>query len=241
MEEDINNCRGTRKSSGLSDLLVETKGQTTPIGGVVYRSQASFDLKEFQNNSLKPSMPCPGTKAAVIKDVLSASKTSPFHDAHVKDFKEKLEKVGVEWIRAESHVYAKTAIAKSPKLLAVTLQRKVFDGTGYRKIQGRVQYPLLLDIGKFMKFRSVNSTLYRLKAVLIHQGNEDGGHYLTVRSIASQDGQSTQWVLASDDKVYMVSESAMMGLEASMLFYEREPNPIQHPSTEASSFINLVA
>lgn len=114
----------------------------------------------------------------------------------------------------------------------------MFDGIDYRKIQGRVRYPFLLDIAKFMKFSSVHCTTYRLKAVLVHQGNEDSGHYLTVRSIDSEDGHAHQWVLASDDKVFKISESAVMGLEASMLFYEREPNRI-HPVHETSSFINL--
>lgn len=116
VEEDINNCGSSRKSSGLSDILVETKGRMTSIGGVVYRSHASFDLKEFQNNSLRPSMPSVGTKTAVVKDVTTAARTSPFHDAHVKNFREKLHKVGIPWIKSESHVYAKTAIAKSPKV-----------------------------------------------------------------------------------------------------------------------------
>lgn len=124
--------------------------------------------------------------------------------------------------------------------MVIALQRKVFDGTAYHKIHGRVRYPAVLDIAEFTLFRSVHNTQYGLKAVLVHQGNEEGGHYLTIRSIQGRDKKSVHWILASDDKVYFVSEDAVMGMEASMLFYERLPRQERRPSSEEDSFCSVI-
>ena len=129
-EEEFNNCHSSNSSAnnnnnnsnvgkrpcGLGDLLTDISLPTSPAGGVVYRSLASFDIKEFRNNTLKPPMPSAGTKEAVVKEALAAMKGPLFRDAHAEDFAEKLEKVGVRWIPSESYVHAKTAIAKLPKV-----------------------------------------------------------------------------------------------------------------------------
>ena len=109
----------------------------------------------------------------------------------------------------------------------------------YRKIQGRVRYPMRLNLASFMPFRSIHGTHYKLRAILVHHGNENGGHYLTVRSIPSPGRDSDQWILTSDDKVYPVTENAVLGLEASMLFYERSTAENLNTGSDASCFIDL--
>ena len=85
-----------------------------------------------------------------------------------------------------------------------------------------MHYPLVLDMSEHLRFSSVHCSNYRLKAVVVHQGNENSGHYMTVRSIQSADGRTAQWVLATDDKVHYISEDVALGMEASVLFYERD-------------------
>jgi len=66
---------------------------------------------------------------------------------------------------------------------------------------------------------------------------------LTVRSL---DAHGVDWVLASDNKVYTITESAAMGMEASLLFYERQPkiedcSEEKESDTTVDSFIDLTA
>lgn len=96
--------------------------------------------------------------------------------------------------------------------MVLAVQRKVFDGFSYVKLKDRIRYPNKLNLKKYFLYPSINSTEYELKSVIIHHGNADTGHYLTVRktevpmmttTTTSSDDKccQTQWILASDDKV----------------------------------------
>lgn len=123
LDEEINNY--SRRSSGLSDLLMTEKENRSPMGGVVYRSRASFDLKEFSNNSFKPVTPGSKTKHTVLKEIIKSAQASPLHDARFHFLSKRLKHVGIDWIRSESHVCAQTAIGKCPKVKQ-TLSKPLF-------------------------------------------------------------------------------------------------------------------
>eukprot|EP00210_Caulerpa_lentillifera_P008435 g8047.t1 len=216
-----------------------SKGTSIPtVGGVLYRGTASFDLKEFDNNSMKPRRTenIVGREAAARK-VMRNANGCQFQDHEVLHFRKVLNEGGIPWVDVDSQVNGKVSISKLPKVLALSLQRKIFDGSGYRKIQGRVLFPLVLDLTPYLQHRSVHNTQYRLKAVVVHYGDEVGGHYLTVRSVKLP-GYTT-WILASDDKIRQISEKAVLGLEASLLFYEREPDKKTAITPEVPVFVRF--
>ena len=114
-DEEINNCH--RNHRGLSHLLLkEDKRQETPTSGVVYRCCASFDYKEFQNNTIKPSKPDADNKEAMVKQILSLANNARFNEAMIHTCAKKLQEIDIPWTEADSHVHATTSIAKSPKV-----------------------------------------------------------------------------------------------------------------------------
>lgn len=68
--------------------------------------------------------------------------------------------------------------------------------------------------------------MYRLVTVVEHFGMTGSGHYTVYRSVrvASQedeDCEESRWFSISDSEVGRVSESDVLGAEASLLFYEK--------------------
>lgn len=69
---------------------------------------------------------------------------------------------------------------------------------------------------------------YDLRAVIVHQGSADSGHYTAFRKLESspearesgEDGQE-DWVDISDETVNRVSQRAVLASQAYMLFYRR--------------------
>lgn len=57
--------------------------------------------------------------------------------------------------------------------------------------------------------------LYSLRAVIVHVGGADSGHYITYRKT-----KQSRWVYTSDTSVYCVPSHTVMSSEAYMLFYE---------------------
>lgn len=80
---------------------------------------------------------------------------------------------------------------------------------------------------------SRNCGMYRLVTVVEHFGRTGSGHYTVYRSVrvASESDEGDEdcddpcedlsWFSISDSQVSRVSESDVLGAEASLLFYER--------------------
>ncbi|CAA6667658.1 unnamed protein product [Spirodela intermedia] len=76
-----------------------------------------------------------------------------------------------------------------------------------------------------------SSSILRLISVVEHYGGSGGGHYAVYRKLTVDpheagpmvwtQGQPSQWFYISDHRVSPVSEEAVLGAEASLLFYER--------------------
>lgn len=64
---------------------------------------------------------------------------------------------------------------------------------------------------------------YRLKSLIEHQGDFEGGHYISFKTIEwSKRWDIQTWVQANDDTITFEDEYDAMHWEAYMLFYERE-------------------
>lgn len=77
---------------------------------------------------------------------------------------------------------------------------------------------------------SRNRGMYRLVTVVEHFGRTGSGHYTVYRSVrlASQEEEDCDdhredlsWFSISDSEVSRVSDSDVLGAEASLLFYEK--------------------
>ena len=63
--------------------------------------------------------------------------------------------------------------------------------------------------------RGSNRLLYSLRAVVVHMGGANSGHYVTYRKTSQ-----SNWVYTSDTSVYPVHREVVMSSTAYMLFYE---------------------
>lgn len=72
--------------------------------------------------------------------------------------------------------------------------------------------------------KSEAPTPYLIRAVIVHLGAVNSGHYVTYRK-----GPADKWFLTSDEKVEEIEESQVKAANAYMLFYER-----QQPSSSSS-------
>jgi len=63
----------------------------------------------------------------------------------------------------------------------------------------------------------LESLVYNLKAVIVHYGEPNSGHYLTYRKL---DGE--RWMFASDDMVRLAQQGEVCRQQAYLLFYEKE-------------------
>lgn len=73
--------------------------------------------------------------------------------------------------------------------------------------------------------------MYRLVTVVEHFGMTGSGHYTVYRSVGvlsqeeeeeeGEDCEELRWFSISDSEVCRVSESDVLGAEASLLFYEK--------------------
>ncbi|XP_010437056.1 PREDICTED: ubiquitin carboxyl-terminal hydrolase 27 isoform X2 [Camelina sativa] len=153
------------------------------------------------------------------------------------------------WSNSYSHILKQLIISRFPKLLCIQVQRASFNMYGESfKLTGHIAFPLVLDLSlfapspiglneeegiqmssKYQKAsRNSGDNLYRLVTVVEHFGITGSGHYTVYRSVrvASQEEgeeecEELRWFSISDSEVSRVSESDVLGAEASLLFYER--------------------
>ncbi|KAF3545600.1 hypothetical protein DY000_02009115 [Brassica cretica] len=151
------------------------------------------------------------------------------------------------WSNSYSFILKQLTIARFPKLLCIQVQRASLNMFGESvKLSGQIAFPLVLDLSLFSpssiglniekndmsQYLNPEASsrnhggMYRLVTVVEHFGMTGSGHYTVYRSVrvASQeeeDCEELRWFSISDSEVGRVSESDVLGAEASLLFYEK--------------------
>ncbi|CAN6824888.1 unnamed protein product [Brassica oleracea] len=151
------------------------------------------------------------------------------------------------WSNSYSFILKQLTIARFPKLLCIQVQRASLNMFGESvKLSGHIAFPLVLDLSLFSpssiglniekndmsQYLNPEASsrnhggMYRLVTVVEHFGMTGSGHYTVYRSVrvASQeeeDCEELRWFSISDSEVGRVSESDVLGAEASLLFYEK--------------------
>ena len=90
----------------------------------------------------------------------------------------------------------------------------------FRKLDGRVAFPLDLDLTPYMAWpagEEPRRVLYRLSGTVVHSGSLGGGHYIAY--VRTPKG----WFTISDGHVSLVAESAVAACQAYLLFYQQVP------------------
>jgi ubiquitin carboxyl-terminal hydrolase 30 len=165
------------------------------------------------------------------------------------DCKTSLHLQRMPWSNSYSHILKQLIIARFPKLLCIQVQRASFNMFEEFKLSGHIAFPLVLNLSLFTPSSigvnieeriemsseyqkpeaSKNHGMYRLVTVVEHFGRTGSGHYTVYRSVRvfSQEeeeedcDEDLSWFSISDSEVCRVSESDVLGAEASLLFYER--------------------
>lgn len=148
-------------------------------------------------------------------------------------------------VRQESFVKQIT-FGKLPDCLCFHIQRTGFAGGQPYKRHDYVEFPIILDMDRFTHTSQLNKTrnihslmntsggpsslssnlyhqaLYQLRAVTVHAGGINSGHYITYRKGPLGSKNSSRWFYTSDCLVKQVPFSEVSRAPAYMLFYERE-------------------
>lgn len=77
------------------------------------------------------------------------------------------------------------------KILAISVQRKVFTPLGFEKICGKLSFPIILDVEHYLHLPVSQGSKYELHSVVVHQGSHVGGHFVAARKIPSANGKAT--------------------------------------------------
>ncbi|VVB09711.1 unnamed protein product [Arabis nemorensis] len=167
------------------------------------------------------------------------------------DCKTSLRLERMPWSNSYSHILKQLIIARFPKLLCIQVQRASLNMFGESvKLSGHIAFPLVLDLSLYTPSSiglniektqmlsqyqkpeaSSDRAMYRLVTVVEHFGRTGSGHYTVYRSVnvTSQEEEEDcndhcedlSWFSISDSEVSQVSESDVLGAEASLLFYEK--------------------
>ena len=112
-----------------------------------------------------------------------------------------------------SQAIRKISIWKPSDLLIIHLKR--FNHKK-EKINGLVQYPIILDISKYVEGTINGNPRYELYSVINHVGGYNGGHYYSY--CKHTDGN---WFIFNDAAVQPLNQSQIISKEAYILFYQR--------------------
>lgn len=196
--------------------------QTPSSGGVYYRTRSSFNLEHFQRECRKPVGTGKRLKSEVTHKIReSLNGNTWLHSEAISAFKRELEGVDIPWLEEMSTAKARTTVGRLPVLLPIYLPRQKFTETGFEKIHGRLEIPMVLDMSDFTYLPSSKGATYHLAAVVIHIHDESGGYYLTARRIWGSYNERV-WFMASDETIQQISEADVRYLNPCFVMYERE-------------------
>ena len=133
--------------------------------------------------------------------------------------KENLEK-GNEWkcgnCKERVEVAKKFSIFYVPRLMIICLNRFHNSGYGFSKNDQLIDFPLELDMGKYICGPDKDFSKYDLFAVSQHYGSTGGGHYTAI--CKNYDGR---WYNYNDSSVSLSSPGNVVSSAAYVLFYRR--------------------
>ncbi|KAF0714222.1 Aste57867_3937 [Aphanomyces stellatus] len=109
-------------------------------------------------------------------------------------------------------------LARPPLVLAFHINRNVYLNESIVKLDVYMAFDATLVL-RAPFLQHCESLAYVLVAVVVHHGNERGGHYTCYRRVGA-----TQWVHVSDERVIEVPLAEVLRAKAYMLFYERPPD-----------------
>ncbi|GMH45666.1 hypothetical protein BSKO_13623 [Bryopsis sp. KO-2023] len=217
-------CVDSRAGGVNNDATKEERQEQSRLrGGVYYQRGSSFDLSSFSNRGLNPVVGTGRTRLRwdVLKEVKQALVNDQFDMDTFDRCKRLLRGVNIEWKQKQGLVLARTLIGKLPKVLAISVQRRVYTSLGFNKIHGQIPFPQTIDVGDYMYLPSVHTCQFTLSSLVVHQGGQAGGHYVAARRVITPEGD-VRWLMASDKRVRQVSERFVMEMECCLLLYERE-------------------
>jgi len=153
----------------------------------------------------------------------------------------------IEAVDKQNNLVKQITFGKLPECLCFHIQRTGFTGGQPYKRHDYVEFPVLLNMDRFthanqqLKQRNLQSfssnsygpsslpsmssstmSLYSLKAVVVHMGGIQSGHYITYRKGPMGSKTNSRWFYTSDTLVKQVPFSEVARAPAYMLFYERE-------------------
>jgi len=142
----------------------------------------------------------------------------------------------------QENIVKQITFGKLPDCLCFHIQRTGFAGGQPYKRHDYVEFPVLLNMERFThtsqlnKSRTIHSlmnggpsslsarhqALYKLRAVIVHAGGINSGHYITYRKGPLGSSTCSRWFYTSDSQVKQVPFSEVSRAPAYMLFYEKE-------------------
>ena len=113
-------------------------------------------------------------------------------------------------------VAKKFSIFYVPRLMIICLSRFHHSGYGFSKNDELIDFPLELDMGKYISGPDKDYSKYDLFAVSQHYGGTGGGHYTAI--CKNYDGK---WYNYNDSSVSLSSPNNVVSSAAYVLFYRR--------------------
>ena len=125
----------------------------------------------------------------------------------------------------------KLQITRAPTIMCIHLGRKYFSMQKHCMVKSsqHVAFPLQLDTQEYCspdayQYRipanmssSGSIALYSLRAVVVHHGGSNSGHYTTYRCLSAS--PFGQWAHVSDERSILVSTEEVLQCQAYLLFY----------------------
>ncbi|ETV95381.1 hypothetical protein, variant [Aphanomyces invadans] len=117
--------------------------------------------------------------------------------------------------RAHATFFRHVILARPPKVLTFHINRNVYVHDTIVKLDVHLAFDESLRLAHPF-VRHCEAISYALVAVVVHHGNERGGHYTCYRRVTS----ARHWVHISDEHVVDVAFADVLRAKAYMLFYE---------------------
>jgi len=148
--------------------------------------------------------------------------------------------------RVEDDMVKQNTFGKLPECLCFHVQRTGFAGGQPYKRHDYVEFPVMLNMERYthtsqlVKAKAVSSlssgslslsssrlpsaiqSQYQLRAVIVHTGGIQSGHYITYRKGPLGSKSSGRWFYTSDSTIKQVPFTEVSRAPAYMLFYERD-------------------
>lgn len=148
--------------------------------------------------------------------------------------------------KSSGDIVKQLTFGRLPDCLCFHIQRTAFESGVPSKRSDRVAFPLTLDMDNYVYTRQVSKSRaiaglgssrestpdlhpspthnnhYYLRAVVMHLGVIQSGHYVTYRKGPAGSKFAQRWFYTSDLVVREVDVQEVLGCEAYMLFYEKE-------------------